>query len=211
VEKLPAKTSDITRQSERHRLNAANLLTSARIVLILPFLFMISSGEYAAALGIFFLASLTDFADGYVARNFAQQTQLGRLLDPLADKALITCAYVAMAVQHTGLPSIPMWLAIAVISRDALILLGSLVIYLTTRFKDFKPSMISKVNTFVELGFIVYFLSVNATESLSFLRVLQPVFNGIVLISVIISGVDYAFRGVVIVRTHRHREGTTTS
>src|SRR5260370_875155 len=138
----PARKSDI----ERYMLNTANLLTSLRIVLILPFLLMIDSGRYGAALGVFFLASLTDFADGYVARHFAQQTQLGRLLDPLADKALITCAYIAMAIPHHALSSIPIWLAAAVIGRDGLILVGALVLYLTTRFKDFKPSMVSKVN-----------------------------------------------------------------
>jgi cardiolipin synthase len=186
----------------------ANLLTSLRIVLILPFLLMINSGSYGAALGIFFLASLTDFADGYIARNFGQETQLGRMLDPLADKALITCAYISMAIPHKGLPSIPIWLAAAVIVRDALILLGSLVVYLATRFKDFKPSTMSKVNTFVELGLIVYFLSVNATESLSFLRALKPLCYGIVLLAVIASGVDYAVRGVIIIRTHRRPDGT---
>jgi cardiolipin synthase len=186
-------------------LNAANLLTLARIVLIPPFLLMINAGEYGPALAIFFLASVTDFADGYIARRFAQQTRVGRFLDPLADKALVACAYVAMAVPHSALPSIPIWLAAAVIARDALILLGSLIIYLAVRFKDFKPSMISKVNTFVELGLIVYFLLSNAVGSLSFLRALQPECNGIVLATVIASGVDYAIRGVLILRSQRHR------
>ena len=192
-------------------LNTANVLTSLRIVLILPFLVLIDSGRYGAALGIFFLASLTDFADGYVARKFAQQTQLGRFLDPLADKVLITCAYIAMAIPHQDLPSIPIWLAAAVIGRDALILAGSLVVYVATRFKDFKPSLISKVNTFVELGLIVYFLSVHATESLAVLRVLQPLCYGIVLSAVIVSGLDYVIRGVLILRSNRHSDPTAVS
>ncbi len=109
-------------------LNSANLLTCLRIVLILPFLLMIDSGRYGMALGIFFLASLTDFADGYVARTFGLQTRLGRLLDPLADKALITCAYLVMAIPHDNLPSIPIWLAVVVVGRDLLILAGALLI-----------------------------------------------------------------------------------
>jgi cardiolipin synthase len=183
-------------------LNAANLLTALRIVLIIPFLLMIDSGRYGLALGTFFLASITDFFDGFIARRFKQQTRLGRLLDPLADKLLVSCAYIAMAIPLPGLPSIPVWLAGAVVGRDILILLGSLIVYLATRFKDFKPSMMSKVNTFLELGLIVYFLAVNATESLGVLRVLGPLCYVIVAISVVASSVDYAIKGVRILREH---------
>src|SRR5262245_39575426 len=189
-------------------LNTANLLMFLRICLIFPFLVMIDSGKYGMALGIFFLASLTDFADGYVARNFGQQTRLGRLLDPLADKALITSAYVAMAISHKGLPSIPVWLAGAVVARDVLILAGSALVYLMTTFRDFKPTWISKVNTSVELGLILYFLSANAGELLSPLRSLLPVFYGVVLTAVIASGVDYGIRGLLILRAHRGRRAT---
>jgi len=163
---------------------------------------MIDSGRYGTALGIFFVASLTDFADGYAARKLGQHTELGRLLDPLADKALMTCAYIVMAIHHNGLPSIPIWLAAAVIGRDFLIVAGSLFVYVLTRYKDFRPSMISKVNTFIELGLIVYFLSVNASRSLSVLRVLEPVCYGIVLASTVASGVPYAIRGVRILQSH---------
>jgi len=184
-------------------LNTANLLTCLRIGLILPFLLMIDSGRYGMALGVFLVASLTDFADGYVARNFGQQTRLGRLLDPLADKALITCAYIAMAIRHEGMPAIPVWLAGAVVARDVLILSGSLLIYLMTTFRDFKPTWISKVNTFVELALVVYFLLVNAVAPLSPLRPVLPVFYGVVLTSVAASGVDYVIRGLLILRAHR--------
>jgi cardiolipin synthase (CMP-forming) len=184
-------------------LNTANLLTALRIVLIFPFLLLIDSGRYGLALGTFFLASITDFFDGYIARRFAQQTRLGRLLDPLADKLLVSCAYIFMALPRPGLPSIPMWLAGAVVGRDIMILAGSLIVYLATRFKDFKPSTISKANTTIELGFIVYFLSVNAKESLSFLRPIQPVCYAIVALSVLASGVDYAIKGTQILRQHQ--------
>jgi len=184
-------------------LNTANSLTALRIVLILPFLLLIDSGRYGLALGTFFVASITDFLDGYIARRFAQQTRLGRFLDPLADKLLVSSAYIAMAIPRPGLPSIPVWLAAAVVGRDIMILAGSLIIYLATEFKDFKPSLISKVNTLLELGLIVYFLSVNATDSLSFLRTLQPVCYGIVAVAVVASGVDYAIKGAAIIRAHR--------
>src|SRR5688572_29962718 len=105
----------------------ANILTLFRIALILPFLYMIREGSFGQALLIFFVASVTDFADGYVARNYGQQTPLGRFLDPLADKLLTTVGFVVMAIPHPGFPSIPVWLAAAVVGRDLVILAGSLI------------------------------------------------------------------------------------
>src|SRR5262249_33888199 len=138
-----------------------NLLTALRIALTVPFLYLISKGRYAPALAVFFIASVTDFTDGYVARRFNQETSLGLVVGPLADTALTTAAYIVMAVPRAGLPSIPIWLAAAVVARDALILLGSLIVFLKTGFRQFEPSILGKVNTFLELGLIVWFLAFN--------------------------------------------------
>jgi len=179
---------------------AANLLTAFRIALTVPFLVLITKGSYGAALAIFFIASLTDFTDGYVARRFNQRTSLGRILDPLADKVLTTAAYIVMAIPHAALPSIPIWLAAAVVSRDVVILLGSLIVFLTTGFKQFEPSLIGKINTFVELGLIVWFLAFHGIGALAFLIPLLPVFYAIVLVSVVASGSYYIARGIRIIR-----------
>src|SRR5580704_3602337 len=98
-------------------LTIANALTTLRILLVAPFVSLIHRGDYGLALAVFFAASVTDFADGYVARKFNQQSTLGRVLDPLADKILIAAAFVVMAISHATLPSIPIWLAAAVIGR----------------------------------------------------------------------------------------------
>src|SRR5690349_15666864 len=132
----------------------ANLLTVVRILLMVPFLYLIAQGRYGTALAIFFLASLTDFADGYVARRFKQHSRLGRFLDPLADKLLTTAAFVVMAIPRSDFGSIPIWLALLVVGRDLVIVLGALVVYRLTGFKDFKPTLLGKFNTFVELGLI---------------------------------------------------------
>jgi cardiolipin synthase len=184
-------------------LTIANALTVLRILLVAPFVAFIHRGEYGTALAVFFAASVTDFADGYVARNFNQQSALGRILDPLADKILIAAAFVVMAISHATLPSIPVWLAVAVIGRDLFILLGSLVVYSMTHYKDFQPSWISKFNTCTELTFVVFFLGVHATDKLAAVRVLEPLCYGIVLATVIVSGLDYARKGLVILKAHR--------
>jgi len=186
------------RQPARRRLwTVPNLLTILRIALTGPFLLLIISGRFAAALGIFFLASLTDFLDGYAARRLNQQSDVGRLIDPLADKLLTTAGFVVLAIPHQGFSAIPIWVAAAVIGRDALILLGSLIIYAAIRFTGFKPSLLGKANTLIEMGLIVLFLTFNALGVLTFLL---PAAYWLVVTSVVVSSIEYAIRGVSILR-----------
>jgi cardiolipin synthase len=173
----------------------ANLLTAFRILLTLPFLYLVKEGRFGTALLVFFTASFTDFLDGYVARRFNQQSPLGRFLDPLADKLLTTATYVVMAIPHHGFPSIPLWLAVAVVARDVVILIGSLFVYLVTRYKGFKPTLLGKVNTFVELGLIVWFLVFNTTGPFTYL--LSGMY-GVVIVSILGSGLEYLIKGALI-------------
>jgi cardiolipin synthase len=181
-------------------LNLANLLTISRIVLTIPFLYLVAKGDFSGGLLVFFGAALTDFADGYVARRYRQQTSLGRFLDPLADKFLTTAAFVVLAIPKESFPSIPIWLAAAAISRDVIIAAGSFVIYLITGFTRFKPTLSGKINTFLELALIVAFLAV---YTIGVWTSVLPVLYVVVLISVIISGVGYIREGVRILREHR--------
>lgn len=174
-----------------------NLLTLFRIALTVPFLFLVNQGRFGIALGVFFLASLTDFADGFLARRLKQQSRLGRFLDPLADKLLISAAFVVMAIPHTQFASIPVWLAVVVVGRDALIVLGALVVFALTRFKEFAPTLLGKINTFTELGLIVWFLVFHTTGRLIFLL---PFLYAIVAASVVLSGTEYLIRGANILR-----------
>ena len=189
--------------TERKSLwTTANLLTLFRIALLVPFLYLVGIGRFGLALGVFFLASLTDFADGYVARRYQQYSRLGRFLDPLADKLLTTAAFVVLAIPHQEFPSIPIWLAVSVVARDLIIVLGSLVVYQLTKFKDFKPTLLGKINTFVELGLIVWFLVFHTTGKLTFLL---PSLYGVVIASIVVSGAEYIIRGVEILRaSHRN-------
>jgi len=172
-------------------------LTCLRIALTIPFLLLVSEGRFGLALGVFFIASLTDFADGYIARHYRQQSRLGRFLDPLADKLLTTAAFVVMAIPHSDFASIPVWLAAVVVARDVLIGFGSLFVYRVTGFREFKPTFLGKVNTFVELGLIVWFLVFHTTGRLIFLL---PLMYVVVLVSVILSGGEYLVQGRQILR-----------
>jgi cardiolipin synthase (CMP-forming) len=197
---LADKKSSMTKRASN--LTTANLLTVCRILLIPPFLYLIFSGGFGLALLVFFIASLTDFADGYIARRFDQQSKLGRVLDPAADKLLTTASFVVMALPHEGLPSIPVWLAVAVVSRDLLILIGSLAVYLSTGFKEFKPTYLGKINTFLELGLIVVFL---AFHTAGLLISLLPGCYFLVLLSVVASLTEYIVVGLLILRRNQTR------
>jgi cardiolipin synthase (CMP-forming) len=144
-------------------MGLANKITIIRILLV-PFL-LASLFYYKPehdflrfiALGIFFVCALTDAIDGYVARRFYQKTELGRILDPLADKLLILTAFLCLSVlKEIPLASkIPPWLTIIVLSRDAIILLGSVIIFVILKNIDIKPSYVGKVTTFFQMSTVV--------------------------------------------------------
>ncbi len=115
------------------------------------------------ALGVFFAAAVTDGLDGLVARAFNQKTQLGAILDPMADKLLLVTAFIVLTLPNfTETPPIPFWLTATAISRDVIIVLAALVINMTTGFSGFRPSIPGKLNTFVQITMIVFFLAANA-------------------------------------------------
>ena len=180
--------------------NLPNSLTFLRILLTVPFAYLVWQGRFGTALIVFLIAGITDYADGYAARHMHQETSFGRLLDPIADKVLTTAAFVVLAWPRSGIPSIPIWLAGSVIGRDIIIVFGSLLVYLSVRFTQFKPSLAGKINTFLEIGLVTVFLAV---QSLRFGCALLSAAYFIVLASVIISGVGYIMKGIGIYRTAR--------
>lgn len=131
-----------------------NLLTLLRIVLVFPTGWCIMQGWFYWALALFFLAGVTDLADGYLARTYNWVTELGGILDPAADKVLMTVSYFAMAWQ--GL--IPWWLFYVVVGRDIIIVGGALAYQLVTRSLTMEPLFISKLNTAAQILLILYML-----------------------------------------------------
>jgi cardiolipin synthase (CMP-forming) len=176
----------------------ANGITCFRVLLIAPFLYFIGVGKFGIALGLFLVASITDFADGYFARRLKQESKLGQILDPVADKLLTTSGFVVLAIPHSGFSSLPIWLVAVVVARDVLILVGSLVIYIVTGYSAFKPTLIGKINTLLELGLVLIFLLFNA---IGFVTSIVLCLYVVVAASVMVSGLQYLFEGVRILRT----------
>jgi len=139
-------------------LTVPNMLTVFRMVLIPVFVTLLFYQRFLWALGVFVLAGLTDGLDGLLARRFGQQSQLGTVLDPIADKLMLVTAFIVLSMRSVfpqPLPShlpVPFWVTIAVISRDIFITVGALAINMMTGFRGFRPSWLGKVNTTVQIG-----------------------------------------------------------
>ncbi|KTD15034.1 CDP-alcohol phosphatidyltransferase family protein [Legionella israelensis] len=128
-----------------------NALTFFRLILIVPFLVFLHQQEYIYAFYIFIIAGLTDGLDGWLARHFHWQTVFGSMIDPLADKLLVVCSFISLAL----LGSLPWWLVILVILRDITISFGVLAWYLLIqRQMDFEPTRLSKFNTTFQLSLV---------------------------------------------------------
>ncbi len=105
------------------------------------------------ALGIFLLAMISDVIDGYIARTRHQKTMAGAILDPLADKFLLISAFFCLYKIGPSLGDVqfPLWFVVTMISRDAILLLGSMIIYLVHQRLEIEPSPWGKVTTFYQV------------------------------------------------------------
>ncbi|OGQ87187.1 MAG: CDP-diacylglycerol--glycerol-3-phosphate 3-phosphatidyltransferase [Deltaproteobacteria bacterium RIFOXYD12_FULL_56_24] len=170
-------------------MNIPNILTIGRILLVPILVIFLLEGRELAAFWVFVLAGVTDALDGFLARVLKQKTEFGAFIDPIADKLLLITSYITLAV----LGVLPKWLAVIVVSRDVLICGGIGILMLYDRDFKIKPSLVSKVTTFLQLLTVTYYLGH---------EYLQPLFpTGVYLIYAtaaftVFSGVHYIIRGV---------------
>ena len=139
-------------------INIANGLTAARVLLVPYFAFLLISGRGKAALLVFAVCGATDALDGLLARWLRQRTLVGTLLDPIADKLLMATAFIVLSYVHI----VPLRLTVMVISRDIIILVGSLIYLLLFDASDLRPTALSKANTAVQVLTVIYFLAIAA-------------------------------------------------
>ena len=126
---------------------APNLLTLLRLFII-PFLVIeILNGRWELALSLFMFAGFSDGMDGLLARLLNQRTRLGQYLDPIADKLMLSTLFLVLT--HVGL--VPSYVTILVFSRDLGILVISIVLFMTNTLRDFRPSILGKLNTLVQI------------------------------------------------------------
>lgn len=139
-------------------MNLANWLTLLRLCLVPVVILSIIQQWWQIAFLAFALAGVSDAVDGFVARRFNQMSELGALLDPIADKALLVSIYVTMAIVGT----IPAWLTILVVSRDVMIVGAVIVSWILGNPVEIKPLYVSKANTVAQIVFAGFVLFMSA-------------------------------------------------
>lgn len=164
-----------------------NAISMLRIVLVAPILWCIVAGQYAWALALFVFAGFSDGVDGYLAKRYDWHSRLGALLDPIADKLLVAGVFVTLVV--AGL--LPVWLAGIVILRDVVIVGGATAYNFLIRPVEGEPTRISKLNTAFELVLLLFVLSRAAFGWPP--QVTITVLGAAVLVTVVISGIDYVW------------------
>jgi cardiolipin synthase len=183
-----------------------NILTVIRMVLIPVFVTALYYQRFDWALAIFVFAGLTDAVDGFLARRFDQKSQLGTILDPIADKLLLVTSFITLSLDSivargNHLP-IPFWVTAAVISRDVFIVVGSAAINVVTGFRGFRPSLLGKINTVVQITAIVIVLVMARFPEVRGL--VLPTVYAIVFAFALISGVHYVFWGAKLMNEEKN-------
>ena len=173
-----------------------NFLTAIRMVLIPVFVSLLFYQRFGWALAVFVTAGVTDGLDGLLARRFNQRSQLGTILDPIADKLLLVTSFIVLSLPtiipypHPRHLPIPFWVTTAVISRDVFIVVGAAAINIVTGFRRFRPSWLGKVNTAVQITAIIFILS---AARLPPLRGFLPTVYTTVFALSLFSGIHYGF------------------
>ena len=130
-------------------MSIPNIITLGRILLVPFIVWAIASSQMEIAFAIFIVAGVSDAVDGFLAKRFNMASELGALLDPLADKALLVSIYVALGINGV----IPAWLVILVVSRDIMIVGAVMLSWVLGSPVKMKPLLVSKLNTVAQIAF----------------------------------------------------------
>jgi cardiolipin synthase len=193
--------TSVAQESAQVLLTYANQLTILRMIFIPCFVLLLIYGHPKSAMCVFILAGVTDGLDGLLARMFQQRTVLGSFLDPMADKLLLTSAFITLTIP--AVPAafhIPIWFTVTSISRDLLIAMAALVIHLQTGHTQFPPSFLGKCTTAIQLTMVA--LVMLANFSLQVLPLLNPLVYATLLFT-LVSGLHYFYRSVVLIGSYQ--------
>lgn len=201
------------------KLTLANRITIGRFLLIPVFIlmtiyYMESVNENApnelwrlAAAMTFFITCVSDALDGYFARSRNERTRLGTLLDPLADKTLLLSGLILLT-GHWGrafVPHLPPWYVLLVISRDAILIMGSLVIHLAVGHAEVRPRVAGKMATFFQMGLILWVLAGGPIRGFAWVLALAATCT-------LLSAIQYVIDGArQLAKAHAHDHKSTTA
>ena len=178
-----------------------NIISVLRILLVLPIAYLLLDKAWAQALILIFIAGVSDALDGFLARAFHWQSELGSILDPIADKLLLVIIFVTLAYRGV----IPNWLAFLVITRDIVILSGAISYQWFTHDLKIAPLLSSKINTALQIVFVLALMYHLAILSLP-LKLMQ-LLQIAVVITTLYSGVKYIICWTIYYKRLQHNSG----
>jgi cardiolipin synthase (CMP-forming) len=173
----------------RHIPNALCIL---RMLLVVPIAWSLNAGEYQLTLWVFAFAGLTDGLDGFLAKRCGWMSELGKILDPLADKILLVSVFITLAV----LGIVPVWLAVTAVLRDATITAGAISYNALYGHPHGKPTIISKMNTLCQIMYLLLAVAAKAGAWTPDTALL--ILGALVFVTTVVSGIDY-----VVTYTHK--------
>jgi cardiolipin synthase len=169
-------------------LTLANRLTILRVLMTPVITVLLLYRQMGAALALFLLAGLTDCLDGLVARSWKQKTTLGMVLDPLADKLLLGSSLITLTI----LKELPRWFTVIVVSRDVIIVGGSVILYMFLGKLGMPPSRLGKTTTGFQLATVLFAMVDNLVPGI---RPGSFPLTVVTLALTVASGLDYVYRG----------------
>jgi cardiolipin synthase len=187
--------------------NVPNALTLIRFALVPVLALALLQKEELGALVVIFLAGATDVLDGLAARAWNQRTRIGTLIDPLADKLLLSTAFILLTVRSLGFSYVlPLWLTAVVIGRDFLILAGGMLVYRIRGPREFPPSISGKISTVFQVATVFWIVLSNWVDisalgrstilsAMTSSSVLDVFFIATLLLA-IVSGTQYVLKGI---------------
>jgi cardiolipin synthase (CMP-forming) len=164
-----------------------NLLCVARMLLVPPLVWLLAHAQYRVAVSLFLLAGASDALDGFLAKRYGWRTQLGGLLDPAADKLLLSSVFLTLGFVRV----VPPWLVAVVVARDLVIVAGAVAYRVLIGRFAWRARPVSKVNTAAQLAFVLAAL-LRAAFGLPSAGVLQ-LLGAVVVTTTLLSGADYVW------------------
>lgn len=164
-----------------------NIISFLRLLAVIPVVFLLLEREFGWALLLFAAAGLSDGLDGFLAKHYGWQSRLGGILDPLADKALLVASFLVLGAMSL----IPVWLVVAVVFRDLLIVGGAILYNYRVEEVEAAPTMVSKLNTLLQILLVVLVITDAGPVPLP-----HGVIEGLVwacLATVVVSGTQYVW------------------
>ena len=190
-------------------MTTANKVTICRILLVPVFIVQViylnrsgNAVNWYLAIAAFFAAAVADGVDGYIARHFNQRSELGAILDPLADKMLLVSGIILLSMESRYFVRIPLYLTATVISRDVILLIGMAIIHYTGTKFSVRPHLTGKIATVLQMATVLWTLLKFNPAVLPYITIPAAIFTGV-------SGLLYVINGMTHLNAHPSSGPTT--